>query len=206
MRSSSKCCAPTAGATAPLHHAPGPGQRTCAVQQRRGGRAQAQGRVARRHHPHRDVAAGVQAAAGSAGATAPCRARRASGPPPRQAQTVHRTVCIRARRLHLIRLPWGAGAVLDPWGEVARAGGAGRAGAGQRRIGAGATGPGCAHHRPAHMRAGPGPRQGLPALAPMIERILKHLGLAGPGATVRAPATTPDTLLTSNDSPHRRAE
>ena len=27
----------------------------------------------------------------------PCRPRRASGPAPRQAQTVHRTVCVRAR-------------------------------------------------------------------------------------------------------------
>jgi len=33
----------------------------------------------------------------------PCRPRRASGPTPRQAQTVHWTVCVRARRLHLIR-------------------------------------------------------------------------------------------------------
>ena len=37
------------------------------------------------------------------GAQTPCRARRSRGSTPRQAQTVHRTVCVRARRLHLIR-------------------------------------------------------------------------------------------------------
>ena len=58
---------PGAGTTVPLHHAPGPGQRARANQRRRASRAQAQEPLARRHHPPRDVAAGVHAATGGAG-------------------------------------------------------------------------------------------------------------------------------------------
>ena len=58
-----------AGATLPLHHAPGVGQRTRAMQWRRSGRAQAQDCLARRHHAYRDVAAEVHAAARGAGPT-----------------------------------------------------------------------------------------------------------------------------------------
>ena len=53
----------------PLHHAPGVGQRAHTDQRRRTGGAQAQDSLARRHHAPDHVAAGVHAAAGSAGAT-----------------------------------------------------------------------------------------------------------------------------------------
>ena len=62
--------APAAGAAMPHHHAPSAGQRTRAMQRRRAGRAQAEVALARRHHPHRDVAAEVHAASGRAGAPA----------------------------------------------------------------------------------------------------------------------------------------
>jgi len=62
---------PGAGATVPLHHAPGVCQRMRANQRRRASGAQAQDPLARRHHPLGNVAAGVHAAAGCAGAPAP---------------------------------------------------------------------------------------------------------------------------------------
>ena len=72
---------PGAGATVPLHHPPGAGQRARTDQRRRAGGAQAQDSLARRHHAPGDVAAGVHAAAGSAGATA----EAAPDPLPRRA-------------------------------------------------------------------------------------------------------------------------
>ena len=59
--------APAAGTTVPDHHPTSAGQRARADQQRRAGRAQTRDRLARRHHPHRDGAAGVHAAPGGAG-------------------------------------------------------------------------------------------------------------------------------------------
>ena len=68
------CCGadlpPGAGAMVPLHHPPGPGQRTRANQGRRTSGAQAQDALARRHHAPADVAALVHAAAGRAGTAA----------------------------------------------------------------------------------------------------------------------------------------
>ena len=84
-----------------------PARRKGAMQRGRAGGAQAQDAMARRHHALGDVAAGVDAAAGSTGDQRapfarscpgqPCRPRQASGPAPRQAQKVHWTVCVRAR-------------------------------------------------------------------------------------------------------------
>jgi hypothetical protein len=74
---------PGAGATVPLHHPPGAGQRARADQRRRAGGAQAQDPLARRHHAPGDVAAGVHAAAGRAGAqaeAAPDSLPRRAGP------------------------------------------------------------------------------------------------------------------------------
>ena len=59
---------PGARATVPLHHAPRFGQRARANQRCRASGAQAQDRLARRHHPPGDVATGVHSAAGCAGA------------------------------------------------------------------------------------------------------------------------------------------
>ena len=60
---------PGAGTTVPLHHPPGAGQRTCANQRRWAGGAEVEDPLARRHHAPGDVAAGVHATAGGAGAT-----------------------------------------------------------------------------------------------------------------------------------------
>jgi len=54
--------------TMSVHHAPGTGQRARALQPRRPSGAEAQDRLARRHHPPCPVAAAVHAAAGRAGA------------------------------------------------------------------------------------------------------------------------------------------
>ena len=74
---------PGAGATVPLHHTPGAGQRTRTNQRRWPGRAEAEDTLARRHHPPGDVAAGVHAAVGGAGA----QAAAAPDPLPRRAGT-----------------------------------------------------------------------------------------------------------------------
>jgi uncharacterized iron-regulated membrane protein len=71
------------GATVPIHHASGAGQRTRTDQRRRAGGAQAQDSLARWDHASGHVAAGVHAAACGAGATATA----APHPLPRRAGT-----------------------------------------------------------------------------------------------------------------------
>ena len=101
---------------------PAQDRRTRAVQQRRTGRAQAEDCVARRHHAHRDVATGVHAAAGRAGAPA------AAAPDPIGV----RVTSLREVSGLPLREPWGAGAEC----QAAGAGGAAGARAGHRRVGA----------------------------------------------------------------------
>ena len=81
-----------------------------------------------------------------------CRSR------PRQAQSVHRTVGVRARRLHLIRCHGVLAPSLPHFGQAAGAGGAGTVAGGHRQAQPAATESGCAQHRPVrrrrHRRAG----------------------------------------------------
>ena len=171
---------------------PAQDRRTRAVQQRRTGRAQAEDCVARRHHAHRDVATGVHAAAGRAGAPA------AAAPDPIGV----RVTSLREVSGLPLREPWGAGTQR----QAAGAGGAGRTRRGRWRVGANGdrvrlrARPAGAH------QLGPAPQEGfdidmehcpncggqlkiIAAIleAPVIERIPTHLGLQA-RAPPRAPA------------------
>ncbi len=86
-----------AGATVPLYHPSGTGQRARANQRRRAGGAEAQDSLARRHHAPGDIAAGVHAAAGGAGAT-PAAAPDPLWCPRNFAARSERTPASRARR------------------------------------------------------------------------------------------------------------
>ena len=94
---------------------------------------------------------------------------------------------------------------LPRFGQAADAGGAGTAAGGHRRVGA--------RRDRVRLRAWPagahqlGPRQGLPALAPVIERILTHLGLQADWGRMTAPArghTPQEGLAPASASAARR--